>query len=368
MLENWFAPISLHQIVGSTLDSWQLGARMRIHTENDFPSLKGVRLALIGIGDTDAHAIRSQLYPLSFPFEGLKIADLGNIRNDNLSFLIPVLTELLENRILPIVVGNDLYFGLSLYKAAAALFPQLNLVMVDAQLPFQGSTQDERMAAFQALLQPSESNLFHLSLLGYQTHFAAPETVRMLENKNFDLLRLGMVKANLPDSEPFIRDGDLVFTNINAIKQSEAPGQSTPSPGGLTLEEACQLSRYAGMSDKLKAFGLFGFRHEYDNREATAQVVSQILWYFIDGFYNRKGDFPASLDGLVEYIVELKQADYTLTFWKSPKSGRWWIQAPVSSAQNTQRHRLIPCSYADYKLACQDELPDRLINAFKRFF
>jgi len=28
---------------------------------------------------------------------------------------------------------------------------------------------------------------------------------------------------------------------------------------------------------------------------------------------------------------------------------------------------LIPCSYNDYKMASQDELPDRLVNAFKRF-
>jgi formiminoglutamase len=69
----------------------------------------------------------------------------------------------------------------------------------------------------------------------------------------------------------------------------------------------------------------------------------------------------------VEYIVELKPHDYTLTFWKSQKTGRWWIQVPVETSHKNQRHRLIPCSYNDYKSACQDELPERLIQALKRF-
>lgn len=368
MLENWFAPIAMHQIVRAPLDAWQLGARIRVHAGDEFPSLKGVRLAIVGVGASDADAVRSQLFPLSFPFEGLKIADLGNIRNDNLSFLIPVLSELIQNRILPLVIGNDLYFGLSLYKALAGIVGQLNLVLVDAEIPFHQNSSHERNEAFQALLSSKDSGLFHLSLLGYQTHYASPETVRMLEHKNADLLRLGMVKANLPEIEPFIRDGDLQLVHINALKQAEAPGQANPSPSGLTVEDSCQICRYAGMSDKLKAFGIFGFRHEYDHRNATSQAVAQMAWYFLDGFYHRKGDFPASFDGLVEYIVELKQADYPLTFWKSQKSGRWWIQAPAGTSDNPQRHHLIPCSYADYKMACQDELPERLLNAFKRFF
>jgi formiminoglutamase len=69
----------------------------------------------------------------------------------------------------------------------------------------------------------------------------------------------------------------------------------------------------------------------------------------------------------VEYIVPLKQLDYQLTFWKSKRSGRWWLQVPVKTKKQHQRHRLIPCSYEDYQLAGQDQLPDRLLEAFRRF-
>jgi len=73
------------------------------------------------------------------------------------------------------------------------------------------------------------------------------------------------------------------------------------------------------------------------------------------------------MNGLVEYIVEFKHVEAPITFWKSTKSGRWWMQVPVDTKKKHQRHRLIPCSYNDYQMATTDEFPDRLLNAFKRF-
>ncbi len=69
----------------------------------------------------------------------------------------------------------------------------------------------------------------------------------------------------------------------------------------------------------------------------------------------------------MEYIVDFKDQDYQLSFWKSLRTGRWWIQVPVKARKKQQRHRLIPCSYTDYQQACNEELPERLLNAFKRF-
>jgi formiminoglutamase len=75
-----------------------------------------------------------------------------------------------------------------------------------------------------------------------------------------------------------------------------------------------------------------------------------------------------STDGLTEYVVQFRQTNYQLTFWKSARSGRWWMQIPVESGKRKyQRHRLIPCSFQDYQAACREELPDRLMQAFNRF-
>ena len=66
-------------------------------------------------------------------------------------------------------------------------------------------------------------------------------------------------------------------------------------------------------------------------------------------------------------LLILKKTDYSLTFWKSEKTGRWWMQVPIKTKKKLDRHKLIPCSYLDYQMACREELAERLLNAFRRF-
>ena len=66
--------------------------------------------------------------------------------------------------------------------------------------------------------------------------------------------------------------------------------------------------------------------------------VAQWIWYFTEGYYQRLGDFPISNKGLTEYVVDWKGEMEKLTFWKSPRSGRWWLQVPVKTSRKQQRH------------------------------
>lgn len=241
------------------------------------------------------------------------------------------------------------------------------MVLVDERIAYQLDKRKVKEYYLREVLDSPQSRLFHLSFIGTQAHFIPPGILPYLDKRHFDYVRLGNAKANMSELEPLIRDGDLLSLNLSALKAAEVPGQSKASPSGFTVEEACQITRYAGMSDKLKALGIYGYQHSKDKSGQSAMAVAQMIWYFIDGFYHRKNDFPASTDGLTEYIVEFKKLDYQLTFWRSEKSGRWWMQVPVKSKSDYQRHRLVPCSYNDYLLACKDELPERLLNALRRF-
>jgi formiminoglutamase len=367
MLENWFSPLSADALGINTLRPDQLGKQIRMYEEGQLPDLKQVQLALVGIGDKDANAVRKAFYALSFPFEGLQLVDLGNLRNPNQGFIIPALTELLNSGILPIVIGNDADSFLAQYKSAQNMLQFINLALVDERIRI-GLPAKAAADQWDEIFTAESSKLFHFGLIGVQTHFTPPFAFHFLEENNFDCIRLGNARANLTDLEAVVRDSDLMAFNLAAIKQADAPGQKQPSPSGFSIEEACQICRYAGFSDKLTSFGIYGYTASLDRKNQTAQACAQMAWYFIDGYFNRKGDFPVSTDGLVEYIVDSKKLAYQLVFWKSQKSGRWWIQVPVKTRKKQlQRHRLIPCSYNDYKQACQEELPDRLINAFKRF-
>ena len=141
------------------------------------------------------------------------------------------------------------------------------------------------------------------------------------------------------------------------------------SPSGFTIEEASQLARYAGMSDKLQCFSMLGFDAEKIGNELSAQGIAQILWYFIEGFILRKQDYPISAahNQLTQYVVDVTAFSDQVTFWRSNKSGRWWMEVPLKSRKKTERHKLIPCSYNDYLMACQDDLPERLLSAYRRF-
>ena len=60
--------------------------------------------------------------------------------------------------------------------------------------------------------------------------------------------------------------------------------------------------------------------------------------------------------------------DQELTFLKSDKTGRWWIEIPFLPNVNNKlkRNTLLPCSYDDYLASCEGELPERWWKAQRR--
>lgn len=366
MFDNWLTPLDIQQFKNfNKITKRHWGKSISIYYD-ELPDLQKIKIAIIGVGTKEANEVRKQLYKMSFPFDGLSVVDLGNARKTKPAFLIPLIKELLTGKILPILIGNEVAIAEAQYLAYQSLKQLINLTVVDEKIRYDLKKKDSKLYLNKILDNP-RSHLFHLSLIGFQTHFVAKDLLHFVEDQNFETTRLGRVRAKMEEIEPLVRDADLLCFNIAALKQAEAPGQSTPSPSGLFSEEACQICRYAGMSDKLTSAGFYGFRHKNDRQNQTAQVVAQMIWYFVDGFHQRKNDYPITSDSLVEYIVDFKNLDQPITFWKSNKSGRWWMQIPVKTKKKLKRHTLIPCSYQDYQSASRDSLPDRLLNAYKRF-
>lgn len=368
MLQNWLKPIpaSLADLANS-LDSESFGHSIT-RFQKEFPNLKKTRIAIIGIGEVESNYVRQLLYQTVFSFPKLAIADLGNTRKTDPSFVIPLIYELLAGKILPIIIGADPTHMLTQFLAYQNTKSLVSMAVVDEKPRlFLKKIGRKEPFTLDPMLSPRHPMLFHFSQIGGQSHLSAPSALSFFEKNHFDFMRLGKCRAAIEETEPLIRDADLFAFHTSAIRSSETAGLAGGSPSGFTCEEACQLARYAGMSDKLTSFGIFGWQKEFDPSGQTAQLITQLVWYFIEGVFNRKSDYPVSTDGLTEYIVDYREHDWSLTFWKSVKSGRWWLQVPVETDEKHQRHRLIPCSFADYQLACREEMPDRLLNAFKRF-
>jgi len=358
MLQNWLKPLPLALAEqAKKAPTHLLGGRVIPYTK-ELPDLKKVRVAIVGFEEEASNLIREVLYSFAWAFPPATVVDLGNLRKADPGHLIPVLYELVTGRITPIVIGAGVEASKSQFLAYQEAKALVNWVVVDEQLgPILGQ---------EGILVPRHPLLFHFSLLGAQIHLLPPNEQQLLEKHHFEVLRLGRMKSALEETEPLLRDADLLSIHLSSLKRSEAPA-TTASPSGLFLEEACQLAKYAGMSDKLSSFGVYGLDNERQLDVPSAHCAAQLVWYFMEGFFNRKGDYPASLKGLSEYVVELPAYNYHLTFWKSELTGRWWLQVPVTSSSRQDRHRLIPCSFQDYQMACRQELPDRLFKAFKRF-
>ncbi|MEM9887962.1 MAG: hypothetical protein AAF849_18855 [Bacteroidota bacterium] len=341
MLQNWLKGIS---IKNEDFEKHQLGSKVLLHHKN-MPKLNKVKAVLIGIEAKESNAVRKELYALSHQFPNFGIADLGNVRKKEVSFIIPILREILGTGRTLILIGKDLEW----IKAQQQAHRQTrkytnNWLSIDDRVRLDGS--------FRA---------GHRIIIGGQKHLSSRADVQKIEKKNWEYYSLGSSRANLKATEPSIRDADFATFNMAALKSLEAPQQLSATPSGFFLEEACQLTYYAGISDKLTAIGFYGFQAAASDQRSP-QALAQLIWYFLEGLYYRKQDYPVSKEGMAEYLVHIKKYDLTITFWKSLKSGRWWLQLPNKKTQN----RLIPCAYEDYQAAGQGEISDRLLGILER--
>ena len=98
-------------------------------------------------------------------------------------------------------------------------------------------------------------------------------------------------------------------------------------------------------------------------------LAAQTVWCFLDGFSQRKEDYPkSSLETCTKYTVHLESSGHDLLFYKSEKTDRWWMDVPYPAGitNRYQRHHIVPCTYEEYLQAARDEVPDRYWRTFQK--
>ncbi len=343
-------------------------------------------IAIIGVGEErrafnnpgcsqSPNHIRKYLYKLTGFTTGANIIDFGNLKigatpNDTYFALSAILEELLKKNIVPIIIGGSQDLTYANFLAYKNLEQTINIVTVDSRFDI-GDPEEELNAQnfLTKIILHQPNYLFNYSNIGYQTYFTNQEEKQLMSTLFFDSYRLGQVQQNIEEVEPIIRNADMLSFDVSAIRQSDAPGNCNASPNGLYGEEACKITRYAGMSDKLTSIGFYEVNPEEDQNGQTAHSVAHMIWYFIDGYTNRKKDFPVgSRKTYLKYMVNIQEGKNEVIFYKSDKSERWWMDVPYPLHKKIQyeRHLLIPCSYNDYQTACNNEVPDRWWQTFQK--
>lgn len=382
-LNDYFNPISIERpefdhLSGPAKFSHNIAA----HTDNmPLNDVGKYRIAIIGVPDgrnsvdtgpeKSPDAIREKLYNLSRIPGKQKIIDLGNMKqgvtfNDTLAGLTDVLTILSELNVFPVIIGGSSALIPAIDRSFSIKKQPYTMVSVDSRIDF--STDKKELDSLNYLyniIYNPKSSISHYINIGYQTYLNDYQVINRFLKKQYDLFRIGDVRQAINFTEPLFRDSDVTVFDISAVRQSDAPGTSHPSPNGFYGEEICLLARYAGISDQSKIFGLFDVNPDFDIRSQTSGLAAQILWFFLDGFSQKQLETPSLNDyssgRFKRYHVRVTDLDEDLIFVKSNLTDRWWIEI-----HNGDNNNYVACSHEDYLKANHNEVPDRWVKAVAR--
>ncbi len=369
-------------LLGEVIDTYYQGG--------SFPLLEKKQIAILGVAE-DRNApqnegcalapdfVRKYLYGLFQGPNNIKIADLGNVKSghtpeDTYFAVKTVVAELIDKNIVPVIIGGSQDITYANYLAYEALGQIINIVSVDSAFDIGLNANGINNRSYLSNIIKHKPNfLFNYTNIGYQTYFIDQDAIDLMNKMYFDVYRVGLVRNNLEEVEPLVRNADMFTFDVSSIRQSDAPGNNYASPNGFYGEEACQVVRYAGLSDKLSSIGFYEYNPVFDNGEQTAHLVAQLIWYFFDGFAHRKNDFPdrerKDSGGYIKYVVSIKDFTNEIKFYKSKISDRWWMEVPCPSGMQIKYDRqfLVPCSYKDYQAACKEEIPEKWWQVYQKF-
>ncbi|HAH24599.1 MAG TPA: arginase [Prolixibacteraceae bacterium] len=370
--QHYFNPVDYEkfEFVEWTNSKLSLGALLQKNAEK--LKLEKAELVIIGV-EEDRNSlvpgagkapdeIRKHLYNLNRIGPRVKVLDLGNLKightvNDSYFALRDICDYFVENKKTLIILGGsqDLTFGIT--KAFdGRLF---NLVTLDPKFDYRKGVKTINSENYLNLIFEKQKNLYSYTALGHQNYFVDATEIDQFNNFYWDIKRLGQVRYDLTCTEPIFRDANVFSFDLNAVRYQDAPGQSFASPNGLYSEEACQLARYAGISDQLNIAGFFNLIPKNDLSGNSAKLMAHVIWHFMEGFVNRKPEDPGDdSDNFNQFIVDMSDMDMTLGFFQSRLSGRWWMEIADFEKRNGEMY-LIPCDEEDYQKASHGEIPDR---------
>jgi formiminoglutamase len=348
----------------------------------EFPSLDDTDIVLLGVNElrnksgeylspgmaSTSTALRRQFYRLFKGKYDVKIADIGNIEagnsfSDTAVALEETVKSLLEMKKTVIVFGSHKELVPSHYKAFESTSKALNLSVLDAYLDLDETPGQESYLT--QIIKHTPGFLFNISHIAGQMYLNEPGYLTLMDAMLFDVSRLGLVRKNLADAEPFLRNADMITVNASAIKQADFPAQLDGSSNGLLSEEICALMRFAGLGNQVRSLGIYDFISDLDTGDQSAKLAAQMLWHFIDGFYHRVDENPLQNENdFMRYRVAFQNSSTNeMVFHKSLITERWFMEVTSNFHKNVFT---LPCSYSDYQAACSGDIPERWMKATQK--
>ncbi|MGI8952618.1 MAG: formimidoylglutamase [Chitinophagaceae bacterium] len=369
---DFLHPVNMDEILqDQQYNETQIGNNILVY-KNHFPDIENVDMIIVGCSETrgagelndnsDAlNAIRKQFYNLYNWHTEIKVADAGNIKKgatlqDTYAALKTVISELMQHAKKVVIIGGSHDITIAQYNVYASAAKIIEAACVDAKIDLDRNNMLPANNFLMSMFTSQPNFLKHYNHIGFQSYFVHSAMLEVIDKFGFDCFRVGKLKENIEEMEPVIRNANLFSFDIAAIQNSYAPANYL-SPNGLTGEEACTLMQYAGMSANISSIGIYGYLFKQDLHNITANQISQMLWYLIDGIFKSRQE--ANFDDKKNFNeYHLSFAEIETVFLQSKKTGRWWMQM--------QDSKFIACSYNDYIIASNNQIPERWMRAVER--
>lgn len=356
-----------------------LGAVINAHT-TQFPDFEAAEIVIIGCpceadGTEGAlkapNEIRKELYNLSVPYPNAQIADLGDLKMKNNhkewgEMIGYVVEKLLKMEKIVILLGGtkEIAYGQTLayrYTGIDSEDVLTNYAYISPFLDLKDHEDSDSSINYRIFNQyPPTVNVF--TGIGYQSYKVTASELDLMRNLSFPVLRYGVLHENIQVTEPYLREVNAVCMDISAVRHAYSPGGNHHLPAGFSVMEICQLARYVGNSHHISTFSLTEYNANADIHHQTASLSAMIIWYFMEGIYQRRIEHPLShTEQFKKYRVKVNAGIEEITFYQSDLTGLWWMEVV-----NSPRSTIVPCSEAEYQSVVADDIPELWWQVFNR--
>ena len=349
----------------------QLGQHINLYDEH-FPDIEAADVVLVGCGEmrgaaagSNNHhapdAVRRAFYSLYHWHKEVHMADVGNIKSgatlqDTYAAIQAVTSELIQQGKRVVIIGGSHDVTMAQYAAYASMETIIEAACVDSRIDLNMDSVLPADNFLMKMLTSSPNFIKHYNHIGFQSYLVHPTMLETIDRLRFDCYRVGRVKENIEDMEPAIRNSHLFSFDIAALQHAAAPA-NTLTPNGFNGEEACTLMQFAGLSNNVNSVGIYGYQPQFDVHNLTAKQISHMLWYYMDGVYKSKAEADFSeKHNFNEFHMAFAEMD--TTFLQSKKTHRWWMKTPDGN--------YAACTYQDYLVARNNELPERWMRLMER--
>lgn len=341
-------------------ENWQIGHRITKEIKEDSIVLLFVSDYRGANGDAEVQdftAIRKEFYKLSqLDFE-IPVVDLGDLVSgksveDSHYILQEVLSACHYKRAIPVVIGGSNDFAFSLFSALHFHQKNISYTQLSNIISLKQGESISEHTFLSKILGSKNFQIKNYHHLGYQKHLNEADSVKLIKEVEFDIVRLAEMMNSTEKTEPFFRKADLVTVNCDAIESFSKSFSMNPQVNGLNRREICAYMKEIGLSENLKSVGIFNY-NIYSENQLNHQLLAQMIWYLIEGI-NIQHSHPKERSYEMFYVLV---EDRQYAFKRDTFSNLWYF------GDDDNIENCIPCSRRDFDEAKKGWLSPRFTKA-----